>query len=67
MHCPEDDEYVRCADCSAEVSTFDSVYPLSDGRTLCFDCTRNRSGVYHDVLERWTVSPRLDNLGCPQR
>jgi hypothetical protein len=62
MHPPEDDEYAHCADCNTEVSIFDRVYPMGDGRTLCFDCARGRAGVYHDVLERWTVSPQLSNL-----
>ena len=62
MYPPEDDDYACCAGCCIEVLVFDRIYPMSDGRTLCFDCAQDREGVYHDVLERWTIRPRLDGL-----
>jgi hypothetical protein len=64
MYPPEDDDYAACADCTTEVLIFDRIYAMSDGRALCFDCASHRDGVYHDVLERWTVSPRLEGLRC---
>jgi hypothetical protein len=62
MHPPEDDEYAFCTGCDREVSIFDRVYPLGRRRALCFECATERQGVYQELLDRWTVSPRLDDL-----
>jgi len=62
MHPPEDDEYAFCADCGSEVMISERIFPLGEQRALCFDCATGRQGVYQDLLERWTVSPQLDDL-----
>jgi hypothetical protein len=64
MYPPEDDEYARCADCDTEVSIFDRVFLLGRQRALCFDCACGRDGIYEHWLDRWTVSPRLDDLAA---
>lgn len=62
MYPPEDDEYVFCADCGGEVMISDRIYRFGEQRALCFDCATRRQGVYQELLERWSVSPGLDDL-----
>ena len=58
----EDYEYAFCADCRTEMMISDRIFPIERDRALCFDCATQRSGVYQDLLGRWTVPPLLDDL-----
>ena len=45
-----------------ERSRADRVYVLSGDGFLCFECATAREGVYEELLDRWTVTPRIDDL-----
>jgi hypothetical protein len=62
MHVIEDEEYACCIDCKREVLRADRDYVLGAGALVCFDCAIRRRGAYHEILGRWTVAPRVDDL-----
>lgn len=62
MFVSEEDEYALCGACKNEVSRADRVYLVRDVDVLCFDCARERHGVYHELLDRWTVAPQVADL-----
>ena len=58
----EDEEYACCVACEREVLRADHNYVLGAGALLCVDCAIRRRGAYHEILDRWTVAPRVDDL-----
>jgi hypothetical protein len=62
MYATEDEEYAFCAACNRDVSRADQVYPFGKDALLCFDCAVARHGIYEELLGRWTLAPRLDDL-----
>lgn len=62
MYSTEEEEYALCAACDGERSRADRVYVLSGDGVLCFECATERNGVYEELLDRWIVMPRIDDL-----
>lgn len=65
MHVTEDEQYAFCADCEREVLRAEHDYVLGAGALVCFDCAIRRRGAYHEILGRWTVAPKVDDLLAP--
>jgi hypothetical protein len=61
MYATEDEEYAVCAACDGEVIIADRVYVFGCA-ALCFDCAKERHGIYHEILERWTIASAVDDL-----
>jgi hypothetical protein len=64
MYSTEDEEYAPCAGCHREVSRADQVYAFGDARVLCFDCSEQRHGLFHELLGRWMIAPDIADLCC---
>jgi len=62
MHVFEDEEYACCIACEREVLRADHNYVHGAGVLLCFECAISRCGSYHEILDRWTIAPRVDDL-----
>ena len=62
MYSTEEEEYAFCAACDGERSRADRVCILSGDGLLCFECATVRDGVYEELLDRWTVTPRVEDL-----
>jgi hypothetical protein len=62
MYSTEEEEYAFCAACAGERSRADRVYVLSGDGLLCFECATARAGIYEELLDRWIVTPRIDDL-----
>jgi len=55
-----------CASCGAELGgPGDRSYVLDQRAALCWECALKRGGSYDPDEDRWTVAPRVADLGHP--
>jgi len=64
----ERNDLLGCIECGATVDpAFDRPFSITESIVLCFTCSTRRGGAYDSDREKWSISPRLDELLVERR